>query len=201
MSNLSLGLNVAGAVIGSAAASLYGVRIWMGKEQANLATWFTVFILDFVSLYLADGTGKNKPYIEIGWCVAATIIVLGLLATFAKKGKWVWSKTETVVLLVSFASVLVWLGSKEVIISLLGLATAFVISAIPQAKDYLKNPVVARKSAWVWQVSIVAILFSIAAKLVNSEFGAEQLLVYISLLGINTVMTYVCLRGKKAIHT
>jgi hypothetical protein len=194
MSNLSMFLNVAGAVIGSLAACIYGVRIWMGKEQANLATWFIIFILDFVGLYLAYATGNTEPYIQIGWCVAATII---LLATFVRKGEWVWSKTETGVLLICLASVAVWLSSKAVTVSLLGYVAAAVISAIPQAKDYLKHPEAARKSAWVWQVSIVAILFSIAAKLANSEFGAEHILVYVALLGLNAAMTYLCLRTPK----
>ncbi|MEN9337791.1 MAG: hypothetical protein RIQ41_105 [Candidatus Parcubacteria bacterium] len=192
MINLSVFLNVVGAVIGSAAACLYGVRIWMGKEQANLATWFIIFILDFVGLYLAYATGNTEPYIQIGWCVAATII---LLATFVRKGQWVWSKTETGVLLICLTSVAIWLSSKAMTVSLLGYVTADVISAIPQAKDYVKNPEAARKSAWVWQVSIVAILFSIAAKLVNGEFGAEHTLVYVALLGLNAAMTYLCLRA------
>lgn len=193
MDSLSLFLNVAGAIIGSVAACFYGVRIWMEKEQANLATWSIIFILDFVGLYLAYATGNTEPYIQIGWCVAATII---LLATFARKGEWVWSKTETGVLVICLASVAVWLSSNAVVISLLGYVTAAVISAVPQAKDYLKNPMVARKSAWLWQVSIVAILFSIAAKLVNGEFGAEHTLVYVLLLGLNAVMTYFCLRSN-----
>ena len=191
MIDISLVLNVAGAVIGSAAACLYGVRIWMGKEKANLATWFIIFILDFVGLYLAYVTGNTEPYIQIGWCVAAIII---LLATFVRKGEWVWSKTETGILLICLASVAIWLSSKAVTVSLLGYVTAAVISVIPQAKDYLKNPEVARKSAWLWQVSIVAILFSIAAKLVNGKTGVEDLLVYVSLLVLNAVMTYLCLR-------
>ena len=194
MTNISLFLNVAGAGIGSVAACLYGVRIWMGKEQANLATWFIIFVLDFVGLYLAYATGNTEPYIQIGWCVAATII---LFATFVRKSEWVWSKTETRVLLICLASVAIWLSSKAVTVSLLGYVTAAVISAIPQAKDYLKNPEVARKSAWVWQVSIVAILFSIAAKLVNGKFGAKHILVYVALLGLNAVMTYLCLRYNK----
>ncbi len=191
MTSLSIALNLAGAVIGSAAACLYGVRIWMGKEQANLATWFIIFILDFVGLYLAYATKKTDPYIEIGWCVAVTII---LLATFVRKGEWVWSKTETGVLLTCLASVAIWLSSKVVIVALLGYVTAAVISVIPQARDYLKNPKVARKSAWIWQVSAVAILFSIVAKLVKGEFGAKDILVYVALLGLNAVMTYLCLR-------
>lgn len=189
--SLSLILNIVGAIIGSSAACLYAFRIWQKKEKANLATWFIIFLLDFIGLYLAYATGNTEPYIQIGWCVAATLI---LIATWVRKGEWAWTKTETLVLVTCVASIIVWITSKAVIISLLGYIIAAILSAWPQAKDYMKNPKVARASAWVWQVSVIAILFSLAAKFVNSEYGVEHTLVYYALLGLNVAMATLCTR-------
>jgi hypothetical protein len=189
--SVSLVLNIVGAIIGSSAACLYAFRIWQKKEKANLATWFIIFLLDFIGLYLAYATGNTEPYIQIGWCVAATLI---LIATWIRKGEWIWMKTETLVLLTCVASILVWVTSKAVIISLLGYIIAAILSAWPQAKDYMKNQKVARASAWIWQVSAIAILFSLGAKFLNNEYGVEHTLVYYALLGLNVAMATLCTR-------
>ncbi len=189
--SVSLILNIVGAIIGSSAACLYAFRIWQKKEKANLATWFIIFLLDFVGLYLAYATGNTEPYIQIGWCVAATLI---LVATWTRKGEWVWTKTESLVLVTCVASILVWVTSKAVTISLLSYIIAAILSAWPQAKDYMKNPRAARASAWMWQVSIIAILFSLVAKFVNNEYGVEHTFVYYALLGLNVAMAMLCSR-------
>jgi hypothetical protein len=191
MDKTSLLLNIIGAVIGSAAAFWYGIRIFLNKEKANLATWLIVFFLDLVGLYLAFATGNDEAYIQIGWCAAATVI---LIATWYRKGAWVWSSTETWVLLVCIASVVIWLSSNAVVMSLLGYIMAAFLSVVPQAKDYWKNPAVAKKSAWLWQVSIVAICFSIAAKAVLGKYGFEHMFVYYALLWLNVMMTWLCMR-------
>ncbi len=188
---LALSLNLLGAVLGSLAACLYGIRVWLGKEKANLATWSIVLILDFVGLYLAYATGNDEPYIQLGWCVAAMLIVT---AAWIRKGDWVWTQNETTVLVLCGASVLVWLASEAVLVSLLGYLAAAYLSAWPQAKDYLRNPEVAKKSAWVWQVSIVAIAFPLVAKLVENKYGVGDTLIYYALIGLNVIMASLCMR-------
>ncbi len=150
MKDLALALNVFGAVLGSLAACLYAMRVWLKKERANLATWTIVLVLDFAGLYLAYATGNDEPYIQLGWCVAAILIVL---AAWLRKGDWLWTRTETIVLVICAVSVGVWLTSEAVALSLIGYLLAVFLSAVPQARDYLRHPDVARKSAWVWQQS------------------------------------------------
>ncbi|QQS21126.1 MAG: hypothetical protein IPL87_01175 [Candidatus Moraniibacteriota bacterium] len=184
-------MNIFGAVLGSLAACLYALRVWQKKERANLATWSIVLVLDVAGLYLAYATGNKEPYIQAGWCIAVLLI---FIATWKRKGDWQWTKTESTVLAICVLSVVVWLTSQAVLISLLGYLTAAFLSAWPQAKDYLRHPEVARKSAWVWQVSIVAILFPLIAKLVEGKYDVEHTLIYCALIGLNVIMAALCMR-------
>ncbi len=195
MKELAFALNIFGAVLGSLAACLYAVRIWQKKERANLATWFIVLILDFVGLYLAYATGNSEPYIQAGWCIAALLIVI---AALVRRGDWLWTRTETNVLAICAVSVSVWLTSEAVLISLIGYLVAAFLSTWPQAKDYLRHPEVARKSAWLWQVSIIAILFPLVAKLVEQKYGVEHTLIYYALIGLNVGMAILCMRRVTA---
>jgi hypothetical protein len=136
-------------------------------------------------------TGNHEPYIQLGWCFAATLIVI---AAWIRKGDWVWTQNETVVLAICATSVFVWLASEAVLISLLGYLAAAYLSAWPQAKDYIRHPEVARKSAWIWQVSIVAIMFPLVAKLVESKYGIGDTLIYYALIGLNVIMATLCMR-------
>jgi len=187
-------MNVSGAVIGSLAACLYAVRIWRKVEKANLATWAVVWVLDFVGLYLTYATGNHEPYIQIGWCFAATLI---LFAIWKRKGDWRWTRIETVTLVICIASVAVWItgAAREVaILALYGYLAACFISVWPQGKDYLKSPDVARKSAWMWQVSMLSLALIITSKWLMGKFGIGDTLVYYLLLGLNAIMTTLCMR-------
>ncbi len=194
MSNLALYLNIIGALIGCLSAMLFAFRIWQKKEHANLATWAIVWLLDFAGLYLAYATGNNEPYVQIGWCFAASLI---LLATWLRKGLWVWSRTDSYVLILCTVSLAIWLLSGSVAWSLAGYIAAALLSALPQAKDYLEYPARARASAWVWLVSIAAMLFTLGSKIISGELGIEHTLVYSALLFLNIVMSFLCLRMKK----
>lgn len=192
--SLSLALNVIGAIIGSSAACLYAVRIWRMKERANLATWSVVWVLDFVGLYLTYVTGNKEPYIQLGWCVAATLIVV---ATWIRRGDWQWTRIESITLAITVASVAVWIiGAKgEVaILALSGYILACFVSVWPQARDYIKRPDVAQKSAWMWQVSLLSLTFIIASKWVAGKFGFGDTLVYYALFLLNAIMMALCLR-------
>ena len=156
-------LNVIGALIGCIGSCVYAFRIWRKKESANLATWMIVFFLDWIGLYLADATGNHEPYIQLGWCFAATMI---LTATWVRKGEWKWAVTDACVIWLCTISIYVWVWYGSVLVSLLGYIAAVLMSAWPQVKDYLKDSVMARKSAWIWKLSSVAVLFSLGAEMV-----------------------------------
>lgn len=188
---IALSLNLFGALLGSLAACFYALRVWQRKERANLATWSIVLVLDVAGLYLAYATGNKEPYIQAGWCIAALLIVI---AAWARKGDWLWTRTETFVLTICAVSICVWLASEAVLVSLLGYLAAAFLSVWPQAKDYIRHPEVARKSAWVWQVSVLAIMFPLIAKLAEHKHGVEHTLIYYALIGLNVIMAVICMR-------
>lgn len=193
MNSFSFILNVIGVLLGCVSASLYGIRVWQGKERANLATWGIIYVLDVVGLHLAIETGNDDPLIQFGWCIAAVII---LAAAIRRRGNWTWSSTETYVLIACSLSVAVWLLSHKsaVFLSLLCFSAAVVLSAIPQARDYMRHPDIARASAWVWQVGTVSVTFTLTAKVVQGLYGVEHTLVYAVILAMNICMAYLCSR-------
>lgn len=191
---VALALNVIGAGVGTFAACRYALRVWQKIEKANLATWSVIWALDFVGLYLTYVTGNEEPYIQMGWCFAATLI---LFATWVRRGDWEWTKIETITLTITVASVAVWLAgaaNKVAIFALAGYLTACFVSVWPQARDYLRRPDVARKSAWMWQVSMLSLALIIASKWVAGKFGVGDTLVYYALFGLNAMMTTLCMR-------
>jgi hypothetical protein len=191
---LPLVLNGIGAIIGSFAACLYALRVWQKIEKANLATWSVIWVLDFVGLYLTYVTGNKEPYIQIGWCFAATLIVI---AAWVRKGDWRWTKIESVTLAIVAASVAVWIigtTDKVAMLALSGYLVACFVSVWPQAEDYRRDAVIARKSAWVWQVSMLSLAFIIVSKWVAGKFGLGDTLVYYALFVLNAIMTAFCVR-------
>lgn len=194
MEDLALALNVVGAIIGSFAACFYAARVWLKYERANLATWSVIWALDFVGLYLTYVTGNDEPYIQIGWCIAATLI---LMAAWSRRGIWHWTNIETITLVVTVASVAVWIfgaANKVAIFALVGYLVACFVSVWPQARDYLQRPELAHKSAWLWQTSVLSLVFIIASKWVAGKFGVGDTLVYYALFGLNIMMTVLCMR-------
>lgn len=187
-------LNVIGAIIGTFAAARYAFQVWRKIEKANLATWSVVWALDFVGLYLTYVTGNHEPYIQFGWCVAATLI---LIAAWSRRGIWRWTNIETITLVVAVASVAVWIiGTKDevAVLALSGYIVACFVSVWPQARDYVRHPDVARKSAWMWQTSVLSLVFIIASKWVAGKLGVGDTLVYYALFGLNVIMSVLCLR-------
>lgn len=191
---LAFALNVIGAIIGTFAAVRYAFQVWRRIEKANLATWSVVWVLDFVGLYLTYVTGNEDPYIQIGWCAAATLI---LIAAWSRRGIWRWTNIESATLAIAVASVAIWIvgtTSKVAIFALVGYLAACFVSVWPQARDYLDRPDVARKSAWMWQVSMLSLVFIIASKWVAGKFGVGDTLIYYALLGLNVIMATLCMR-------
>jgi len=119
------------------------------------------------------------------------LIVIG---AWVRKGDWVWTWVETIVFVLCIASVVLWLTSEIALISLIGYLTAAYLSILPQVKDYLRHPEVARKSAWVWQVSVVAILFPLAAKLMEGKYGIGDTLIYYAFIVLNMSLAMLCMR-------
>jgi hypothetical protein len=177
---------IASGVVGFISASIFALQIVRFGIKVNLATWTMILVLDFVGLGLLVATGSQKPYIQIGWCVAAILI---FLAALKNRGNWQWSATETWSVTACVIAILIWVFTGSVW-SLLGYMFAAYISVIPQANQYLKEHYKERrKSAWMWIVTAVAISLAIVGKPPSSE-----LMVLAGLLLLNMGMIWLTLR-------
>lgn len=183
-------LNMLSAIIGTLTPCRYAWRVWKQHEQANLATWGVILVLDAVGLYLAYATGNHEPYLWIGWCFAAALV---LAAAWVRRGNVSWSTTETVVIGICILSVLTWVATSSKAISITGYLTAACVAAIPQAKDYWRDPLTARKSAWMWASSCVAIGLSLAAQLIKDDTDFAHMIILDVLFVANAIMLKLCL--------
>ncbi len=216
---LAFWLNIAGAVVGCSSAAIFAVRIWRGKEEANIATWLVVFLLDWGGLYLAYTTGNEKPYLQIGWCAAATCILAAVAKTH---GVLAWHSSgvtkewrgyllslrlrlcrelrrpshEMVTVAICLLAIAIWIASGIAWLALAAYTAAMFVSAWPQARDYLKRPHVARKSSWVWLVSVISLELVVGSQAIDGTIDVPHTLVYAALLMLNIVMSAICLRGQ-----
>ena len=190
--SISFFLNIAGALIGSVGAFLYALRIMMRQEQANTATWIIIVLQDFAGLYLVYSAGNTRPYIQIGWCISGSLILLASLRSMSNR--WLLGWTEIWSIMICFAAIIIWLISKSATISLAFYGLSIIVSLIPQAKDYFKDPSSARKSAWIWWVSTVAISLPVTAIIIDGKISVEYILIYSIIFITNIVMIFLCQR-------
>ena len=171
-------------ILGFLVPTYFGYTLYVNKMPQNIATWGMVLALDVLGLVLAIKDGNKKPYMQIGWVLAATCIFVG---AFFSESISVWGLTETISVLMCVVAVILWqtLGPKPGLVSYV---TAMWISFVPLAMDYLKEP--QSSIAWLWQLTIVSCLLAVV--------GAEKkdftnTFVPWGCIGLNVVMWYLCL--------
>lgn len=178
---------VTGAVLGFVVASGFAWQIHFYKLKVNLATWTMILILDIIGLGLLLAANNNEPFIQIGWCIAATFI---FLAAFLNRGDWKWGLVENWSLAACAIAVLIWVLTGSVW-SLLGYVVAVCISVIPQVMQYLREERCLRvKVTWVWALSAVAILIT----MLGSPPTPKHMIVLVGLLLLNLGVTWLTLR-------
>jgi len=178
---------ITGAVLGFLVASGFAWQIHYYKLKVNLATWTMILILDIIGLGLLLAAKNNEPFIQIGWCIAATFI---FLAALLNRGDWKWGAVETWSVAACSLAVLIWVLTGSVW-SLLGYVLAVCISVIPQIVQYLDEERTIRlKTTWVWALSAVAILITIF----GSPFTPKHMIVLVGLLLLNLGVMWLTLR-------
>lgn len=148
------------AVVGFATPAYFAWQTYTKQWGLNLATWALIFILDALGLVLAYKSGNKRPWIQWGWAVAASLI---LLATLNNKHTWAFGWVEYICIACCFISVYFWLTEKADR-GLMSYIVAVYISFVPQLVDYWDSP--QPETWWLWLGSIVACACAI--------YGAEK---------------------------
>jgi hypothetical protein len=159
--------------------------IYQNHIPQSLATWSMTLLLDGLGLLLALTAGNKKPYLQLGWFLAAFCIVSAILTG---KSPWHWGGTENISLLLCFFAVVLWqkLNAKVAIFAFIA---GFIVAAIPLMSDYWNEP--QRSTAWIWALTIFTCFLSI--------YGAKkQTVEYIAVPWgaalMNGFILFLCLR-------
>jgi len=180
-------LNYASAVLVTIAASAYAVQIYRSHLRVNIATWGMIVLIDITGLSLAFATGNSNPLIHIAWVVTDVLICF---AALSNRANWKWSKLETISLVVCVGSLTSWLVTQSSW-SLYGYLVACFFTLLPQAYQYWKNKVLARKSAWIWIVNSLALVMTIlSVEIITPEYTVVTL----GLLTLNLAMVLIALK-------
>ena len=122
---------------------------------ANLATWIMILVLDVLGLILVLRAGNKSPFLQIGWTIAALLIVLAIALN---NTLWQWTWIETISVSFCILSIFIWykISAKYAIWPQM---MAAYISFIPQGVDYWSLP--QTQTWWLWAGTIVGCLLAI----------------------------------------
>jgi hypothetical protein len=178
-------LTLLSGILGFIVPMVFAYTIMAQKIPQNIASWGMVLVLDLLGVALAIKAGNKKPYMQIGWAIAAVFIVAAILFT---NHSWQFGIVEGASLLFASIAVYMWLfGSPR--IGLYAYIAAMYISFAPVMVDYWTNPVL--ETIWVWEWSALTCMIAL--------FGAEKkdfssLFVPWAAMVLNLIITWLCLR-------
>ena len=147
-------------LIGFAFPFKFAYDIYHNVFVANIVTWLLVLILDVVGLLIAVKEGNKRPYLQLGWAIAAVCIMLAILvrqSTFAIG--WVEIASSLLCLL----AVILWrtAGQHAAILGFTFQTLAVYVSFIPQAVNYWIKP---EPSTWyLWFFTAIGCALAIYA--------------------------------------
>jgi len=186
-------LSYSAATLTSISLLLYAYQVYHAHLKTNIATWIMFLVIDCTGLILATATGNNNPSIHIAWVCTDILICL---AAFKNRANLHWSTLESVSVIVCLSSLTLWL-STHASWSLFGYLVACSFTVLPQAHEYWKNRVLARKSAWIWIVNAVALVMTVLSV---QPLTPEYSIVSLGLLTLNLVMVCIALLPQHRIH-
>jgi len=168
----------ASGLIGLIVPSLFAVEIYTDNLSANLATWVMVLILDGLGLLLVIKAGNKKPFMQIGWATAATLIVLSIIVSDSS-WDWGWVETSSVIC----CTIAIWLWqTKSAQLGLWPYMLALFISFGPQVDDVTQPQ---PETWWLWTWTIVGCVCAI-----NYRCPKERLRQHFCTLGNNSTQLF-----------
>ena len=149
----------------------------------NIATWSMVLLLDCLGLFLAYKDGNKKPYLLIGWTLAAACIVVAITIG---KSPWHWGWPESVSLFLCGVAVMLWL-TMSARRAIWAYTIAMYVSFVPLMIDYYKPQL---ETLWLWLGTIVTCILAIHGA---PKRDFTHIFVPISALILNAIILILCI--------
>jgi len=175
---------LASGLLGFVIPTWFAWTLYVDRIPQNVATWGMVFALDGLGLILAFKGGNRKPYLQVGWAMAALCI---FAAVMLNGEQIVWGWTETVSVILCGIAVVLWV-TRSALVAQWAYMTAMYISFVPLMKDYLEEP--QPDTLWLWLWTIASCLLAI--------LGAEKrdfanTFVPWAAAGLNAIIVLLCI--------
>ncbi|MDP2655653.1 MAG: hypothetical protein Q8P17_03960 [bacterium] len=173
---------VSGA-LGFIIPTYFAWTLYVDHVPQNVATWGMVFALDLLGLILAYRGGNKKPYLQIGWAIAAFCIFVAVILN-GDQVRWGW--TEIISVILCCVAIVLWL-TRSALVAQWAYMAAMYISFVPLMADYWREP--QPDTLWLWLWTIASCLLAI--------LGAEKrdfanTFVPWAAIGLNVIITVLC---------
>jgi len=171
-------------LLGFIIPTYFAWTVYQNNISQNIASWGMILLLDVLGLFLAYKDGNKKPYLQIGWVLAATCIVLAITLG---NSPWQWGWAESISLALCGISTVLWL-TLSARVAIWAYMVAMYISLIPLMMDYWQKP--QPETMWLWLWTIATCLLAI--------LGAERrdfanTFVPWAAIVLNAVITVLCI--------
>lgn len=150
----------ASGILAFAAPTYFAWTVFQQAIPQNVATWGLTLLLDALGLFLAVKAGNRKPWLQLGWFLAAFCI---LAAVLLGNSPWHWGVVESVSVVFCLIAIVLWLTLSPQA-AIFAFITAFIIASIPLMVDYWRVP--QPSTTWLWVVTVFTCALSI--------YGAEK---------------------------
>lgn len=160
-------LNIASGITGFSVTFIFGIwLLWQPDSQnLNVTSWVLWTLMDSVLVALAIRGGNKRPFLFIGWTVAAALVSVSALINGAtwKLGFAEWVSIAGVAVAICF-----WLKNNSGY-GLYACAIALFLAGVPQISDFWDVP--ATGTWWLWVGTAIACTLSIlgSAKWANAS--------------------------------
>ena len=171
-------------VLGFIIPTYFAWTLYENNTPQNVATWGMVLVLDGLGLILAFKGGNEKPYLQLGWAMAALCIFAAVLLN-GNRVMWGW--TESVSVLLCCAAIVLWI-TKSALVAQWAYMAAMYISFVPLMADYWKEP--QPETLWLWLMTIVSCLLAVLGA---KKYNFANLFVPVAATGLNVIITFLCL--------
>ena len=149
-----LAVVVSGA-LGFIIPTYFAWTLYADSVPQNVVTWGMVFVLDLLGLILAYRGGNKKPYLQVGWAMAAFCIFVTVMLN-GSQVNWGWTEIISVVL--CCVAIVLWL-TRSALVAQWAYMAAMYISFVPLMVDYWKEP--QPDTLWLWLWTIVSCFLAI----------------------------------------
>lgn len=158
--------------------------LYVNHIPQNVATWGMVLVLDGLGLILAFTGGNKKPFLQLGWALAAVCIFTAVLLN-DQPTMWGWTETSSVIL--CSVAIVLWV-TRSALEAQWAYIAAMYISFTPLMVTYWSVP--EPETLWLWLLTIVACLLAI--------LGAEKrdfanTFIPWAAIGLNAIIAALCI--------